>query len=51
MVQATKFVLIFTAQTVKFQNCHNHRQIIGFVIEYLKQKQLQPKTLTQYEFV
>lgn len=51
MVQATKFVLIFTTQTVKFQNFHNHRQIIGFVIEYLKQKQLQPKTLTQYEFV
>lgn len=50
MVQATKFVLILTAETVKFQNFHNHRQIIGFVIENLKQE-LQPKTLTQYEFV
>lgn len=50
VVQATKFVLILTAETVKFPNFHNHRQIIGVVIEYLKQKQLQPKTLTQYEF-
>lgn len=52
MVQAPKLLLILPAETVKFLNFHNHRQIVGFAILYLnwKQKQLEPKKLT-HEFV